>query len=253
MKQLVVFGDSFGYDAGEDYCWIRQLATKFKAKIVNLAEPGSAIQHGQIRLLQYLSGGYYNSENDIFVYIITGGRRSQWSEPDIAASLGSYFSGVLPKTHRSYKHYHDNEEFYSQYLELYRPDIEWGIQLGIIALLKTLPNMTFCTAPWSIMASEEPLKYDNISKSVLVDHLYTPNDTSVFVDPGLYQLSMNEMTREDQNWAETHAWSDSRPNHFSEPNHKILAEQVYNCIVEKKDVFNVSDFHKNIFTPTTIR
>lgn len=249
MARLVIFGDSFVYDSGVEYLWVKQVADHYNMQLVNLAEEGSSFHHSQVRMMEYLAGPLY-TKDDWFIFLVTSLRRSQWADPPASASMIGYFTGKLKPGIRGYDYYKEREHFYTQYLNMYRPDMETYQQLGLISLLHTLPNPTLLLTGWPLL-QEISKKHRDAVLNVYGDKLLNSSSTTIMVRQSLYDVSMNEMSLAHKQKCQNEGWSDTRRNHFCEPNHGILAQCAIDSFDSWSDCFDKELFHKNIFNPFT--
>jgi hypothetical protein len=247
MGKIVVFGDSFVHNAGIKDAWINQVANHYGHILVNFAEAGSSIHHAVLRLMEYLSSPVYQPD-DWFLYVITSTRRSPWAPPPASAVMTKYFAGNLKKTDRSYAHYAENEDFYSGYLNLYRPDLEHYQQLGILSLLHNLPNRKIVFTGWPL-TSELNAKSQAAVAQVFGPTLFESSANTVFVKSSLYNISMSEVPPARARAVERTGWNDYRVNHFSPLNHQVLAAQTIHSLDSMKDCIDPIKFHINIHNP----
>ena len=248
FTRVVVFGDSFAYDPGVDYAWTRQVARYFNVPLTNIAEAGSSLQHGMVRLMDYVSMPPFQ-KTDLIIYAVTSGRRSPWAPPPISATLVQYFAGILPKDTEAYKYYREHEEFYGRYLDLYRPDLDELYKMSILSMLRSLDVFTVALTCWPLLQELKQPQRNGVRDAWGADNLFESSPNYVFVKEPLYQLSMSEMIPEHQAHVEKNGWRDQRPNHFSPENHNALAEQIILCIENGYDVFKKEEFRRHFFDP----
>lgn len=230
-NRLWVFGDSYTNDLDTaDWLWTRQLAEKFEvAESLNCSLPGAAndwiVHNVDQRTSEFKPGDY--------VLIVLTSVFRQWFVESVPQA-GNYLELVWEKSQFTVdKKVQEAMEMYKIYLQRDSLDIQrYKHQLAWICLTKMKhPEVTFIPIPafphsvanireWGLMntaGSLSDVSYGEFINNKEINHWY-----SLGIDPKLA--------------------------HMIRDNHDILADKVYNAVINNTDLDLTTGFHKEFLS-----
>lgn len=237
MTNLVIFGDSFTendfekavpeqskieYDSYHNN-WTNQLANKLSVNEINYGMGGTSIEYSLTKFYDYIRDN--DVSNDICIFALTSPQRQYWGDFYKRKTFTDFDFDIDDSIDDNILHWViDNEQ-------MSKMEARW------INATCMLHNFAYLFKKMIIL--------NCFSTDIVMQDLYRyikPNNEVLVVKGSLRKhISSNEYIHEEPLW-------DPRPNHISDANHKILADEIYNAIVNdtELDLTNIL-FVKDIY------
>lgn len=206
---LIVFGDSFvSHERKKDFSfpfWTEQLAEKLDVSLVVHGKGGTNLNWSLLNYHNYIKNDY--NEEDIILFVVTSGSRLPYVHPDFN-TLNAF----------NWQTQEDQELLTAgrMWVKFYNEEIHQAHTYLLRQALENLPNTT-------MMLSGFRDSTENNRDSFSIHVGGAP----------LIEISLNEISlvgkERDRNRV------DPRANHFHELNHRILADDLYSMLTDKKD------------------
>lgn len=246
--KIVFFGDSYVDNETHDKnAWTSILSMKlgYKTELQrNYGKAATSYYFSFSCLIKYLNSNQY-CPDDILIFVITSHARLPLLHgtinPQYAAHWRPFLDKTLSKMHKSFEFYNSDKEFYTKLFSLYDFNFADQFCIGILLTLKSLPNRTVAISAFH--DADRSLKNKTIIRS---------NDNFILINAGLGQISQDEIDRDILDKL-LPVIGDPRVNHLCYTNHKVLADQILNCLKNQSgELFNSESFIKKIITKESL-
>jgi len=245
MSSLVVLGDSFAeIRPNIDYVWQLQLSQKLKLDLVNIAHNGASSEWLMLKISQYLEGNLTRSDR-LVVIIPFWERICIW--PDRPDLTNNYPLESLDKD------WVKNTDKLPDFIKKKLDGLSLKEKTAFDYYFKHLKNDEL-----TILKSSALLNWINnigsnldnppiiIDSHCFVEHSNCNLENCVVAKGSLFPVCENEFASKDVffEYTNTGPFNDFRAGHFSECNHTILAEKIYNTMINDCDLDITQGFYE---------
>lgn len=238
MTTLRIYGDSFAASPPPEAnltCWPSLLAKKLNLPMINRAIPGSSTEYSIKQLCFDVEGKAIGNTDIVIIVLSTQGRLNFLYQNENPSSAAEYLKEPSKKLKNPHKWYWLNKRFIEWYMvnqDYQMLSINYTAYISLIKeIASTLPNCKFIILENTIQG--------------FLSGLNNYPSNCVRSSVGLNDISNNEFdTKKDLQNKHYEFWTeytvvDSRQNHLSNPNLKILSDLLVEGI-EKMDLTNIT-------------
>ena len=238
MNRLIIFGDSFvTLERRKDFSfpfWTEQLAEKLGLSLVVHGKGGTNLNWSLINYYNYIKNDY--NKEDIIIFVVTSGSRLPYVHQDFdpADGVSSQFLTLGSPWKWNTKNFENELDAAKQvWVRFYNEEIHHAQVTILRQALESLPNK-------KLVLSAFPDSHEHKLAGYCDFHVR---------GPALMGISFYEMGIKPGETVKASGMDsmrpDPRPNHLSEQNHKILAEDLYDMLMGKKSLdINNNDYKK---------
>lgn len=254
MSKIIVLGDSFAeLRPDQDYLWQKQLTKKFKKDLVNIAHNGASSEWMMLKISEYLEA---NLEQDDFLIVIVPfwERVCIWPEhPDFNANF------PLEATHSDWTNCVDElPPFISERMKTHSLEERKAFE----SYFKYLKNDQLVLTKTAAMLNwVNNISYNLDKKPLILDshrfiEHYPVNLNNCTVAKGnLFSICAKEFESEKafKEYTNSGPFNDFRTGHFSECNHSVMTDKIYDYFTNGITPDLSKDFFEKIIQKETVK